>query len=215
MKTHQIFNLLISLLFLTGIAIAESAAGQADADKGVQLYQQRSFKQSIEYLEKGLAAGVDADMESDLWTILGNAYDELDQYTEAIAAHKKALSVDPRSYIAWTNLGAAYRHDGNYPEARSSYKEALALNSAYPEAHASLGALYVFEGEPEKAVESLEKALELDDTLPVTHANIAVAYAKLGRFSEAQMSLDKATSLGYRNTAIIQEMIDEEKANSQ
>jgi tetratricopeptide (TPR) repeat protein len=212
MKSRPIFSLFLSLLFLTSFALADPA-GQADADKGVELYQQRRYKESIQYLEKALKAGVNSAQESDLWTIVGNGYDALDQYPQAMAAHQKALEVNPQSYIAWTNLGATYRHNGNYPEARNCYLKSLEFNPNYPEAHASLGALYVFEGDPENAVKSLERALELNDSLPVTHANIAVAYAKLGRFEEAQASLDRANSLGYRNTATIQEMIDAEKAD--
>jgi tetratricopeptide (TPR) repeat protein len=214
MKIGQVFSLFLSLLVLTSLAFAQPA-GQADADKGVELYKQRRYKESIQYIEKALKAGVATEQESDLWTIVGNGYDALEQYPQAIVAHEKALELDPQSFIAWTNLGATHRHNGNYPEARRCYQKALDINANYPEAHASLGALYIFEGEPEKAVASLEKALALDDSLPVTHANIAVAYAKLGRFAEAQTSLDKATSLGYRNTAVIQGMIDDEKANNQ
>lgn len=209
--TKLFFSTLLATLLLTSLVLAEPS-GQADADKGVQLYKQRRYAEAVQQLRSALGAGVDPAKESNLWTILGNAYDELDQYSEAIEAHKRALEIDPKSSVVWTNLGAVYRHDQNFTEARNCYLKALDLNPDYPEAHASLGALYIFENQPDKAIDSLQRALELDSSLPVTHANIAVAYAKVGRFAEAQAALDKATSMGYRNTATIQNLIDQEKA---
>jgi tetratricopeptide (TPR) repeat protein len=199
----------LTILFFTSCQLPE---GQKLADKGVKSYTSGQYQQAVEQLKSGLKAGVYPTQESDLWTILGNSYDELDQYEQAIEAHKKALELDPESFKAWTNLGAAYRHSDNYDEARKSYQKALELNPDYAEAYASLGALYIFEDEPKMAVESLEKALKLDDTLPVSHANIAVAYAKLGRFDDAEKALAKANSLGYANGDVIQGMIDQEKA---
>ena len=205
-RVSSIFLVLLLLLGCSG-----PPEGQDKANKGVESYKTGDYQQAVDQLNAGLKAGVYQSQESDLWTILGNSYDELDEYEKAIEAHKKALEVDPEAYKAWTNLGAAYRHSKNYEDARKSYQKALELNPDYPEAHASLGALYIFENEPKLAVESLEKALELDDSLPVSHANIAVAYAKLGRFKDARKSLAKANSLGYQNGDVIEGLIEDEK----
>lgn len=206
----QVLFFLSLTLFISGLASAE-AAGQADADKGVQLYQQGQYEEAAVHLMRALEAGVEPSQSSDLWTILGNTFDSMDEYPSAIKCHKRALEINPKSYVAWTNLGAVYRHNDSYPEARECYQKALELNPEYPEAHASLGALYIFEGQPEKGLESLQKAIALNDSQAVSHANIAVAYAKLGRFEEAQESLKRATSLGYPNGSVIQGLIDAEK----
>jgi Flp pilus assembly protein TadD len=97
---------------------------------------------------------------------------------------------------------------GDLDQAEASYNQALAIEPDYAELHASLGVLYIVREEPEQAVTTLEKAIALDPQLAVAHANIALAYAMVGRFEEAEAALKQATALGYQDSAIIQERID-------
>ncbi|MCA9793055.1 MAG: tetratricopeptide repeat protein [Candidatus Eremiobacteraeota bacterium] len=185
--------------------------GEDKAREGVKAYQARHFQESVKLLKSALDLGV---KERPLvLTILGNAYDELEDYEQAIASHKQALREDPKLYQGWTNLGVAYRHVGDYDSAEEAYQKALELKPDYAELHASLGALYIYRKEPKKAIASLEKAIELDPKLPVAYANISLAYAMVDRFEEAEEALDQAVKLGYRNGPAIRKQIDGLKAD--
>jgi tetratricopeptide (TPR) repeat protein len=192
-------------------ACQAAAPGDSACEKGVQAYLSRDFKTAVSELKGGLEAGVKPDDQALMWTILGNAYDELDEYEESVKAHKKSLELDANSHETWTNLGATYRHMKEYDKAESAYQESLKLSPDYPEAHASLGALYIYQGKNEEAIKSLERAIELDPGLAIARSNIAYAYAIAGRFDEAEASLAKAIELGYPNGDVIRQRIDEQK----
>ena len=217
MKNHSLRALalgLLSLLFLSACG-APAQPGAASAEKGVQAYTKGDYNGAIKDIQAGLNAGVSEEIKSDLWTIMGNSYDQLGKAEEAVAAHEKSIELDPKSAKAWTNLGATYRRMGDFEKAESSYQKALEVDPNYPEAHASIGALYIFQGKTEASITSLEKAIALQKDLVVAHANIAIAYASAGRFEEAEASLAKANSQGYPNGQAIRSMIDDIKSKKQ
>ncbi|MGH7531459.1 MAG: tetratricopeptide repeat protein [Gemmatimonadales bacterium] len=182
--------------------------GDGAAERGIALYEQRDFAAAAAALDTALAAGVSAYDVELIYTVLGNALNELGRFDDAIAAHRKALEINPRFHEAWVNLGIVYRLLGEYDHAEQSYLKALELAPDYAELHASLGALYIFRDEAPRAVESLERAIRLDRTLAVAHANLAIAYAMIGKFDAAESKLRQAIVLGYRNGAVVRERID-------
>jgi Flp pilus assembly protein TadD len=197
-------------LFAPGLAAAQK--GNADADRGVQLYLKGDYEGSLRAMDAAIAAGVTSHPQETVLTIRGNALGQLGRYDEAIAAHRKALEANPRSHEAWVNLGIVYRRKGEYAEAEKCYLKALEIEPNYAELHASLGALYVFRDDPQKAVRSLERAISLDRNLPVAHANMAIANAMLGKFDQADSDLRRAIVLGYKNGPAARQRIDALKA---
>lgn len=71
-----------------------AAANQAYADKNYKLAL-------FEYIK--LSKNVRAD--AIIWFRIGNSYNRLENYNEAIAAYEKALLLDPRLSKAWHNMG--------------------------------------------------------------------------------------------------------------
>jgi tetratricopeptide (TPR) repeat protein len=202
-------------------AASEPALGQAPrsqgkgdraADRGIALYNDGDYRAAALALDSALAAGVSKYAREQIYTILGNTFNELDRFEDAIVAHRKAIAINARYHEAWVNLGIVYRLQGDYDQAESCYLKALALAPNYAELHASLGALYIFKDEPKKAILSLKRAIALNRQLPVAHANLATAYAMNGEFEEADASLRRAIVLGYKNGPTVRERIDELKA---
>ena len=206
--------LIALLILLVGTMACSNNAGNGDvhANRGIAAYEAGRYDEAIDELQQAIEAGVTQYDIEEVYTILGNTYDNLDLYDEAIEVHEKALELNPDYYKAWVNLGVTYRHKGDLDRAEESYNKALNLEPDYAELHASIGALDIIKGEPEKAIEGLERAIELDSQLAVAHANLALAYAMVGRFEEAEASLQQAIVLGYDNWAVMQERIDSLKA---
>jgi tetratricopeptide (TPR) repeat protein len=215
-KGRQSLGSLLIVLMLLPVAIIACSNntdnGDEYASRGIDAYDAGRFDEAIVELEQAIEAGVTRHEMEEIYTILGNTYDNLDLYDEAIDAHMKALELDPDYFQAWVNLGITYRHKGDLDRAEESYNKALNLEPDYAELHASIGALDIFKGEPEKAIVALERAIELDSQLAVAHANLALAYAMVGLFEEAEASLQQAIILGYENSVVIQERIDNLKA---
>lgn len=210
----KLFSLLtFLLLFLVTLACSLGGSeGDDHVDKGLEAFEAEDYEVAAQEFEQAIAKGVNDSKLEDIYAALGNSYLELEQYEEAIEAQQKALEINPDHYQSWVNLGVVYRLMGDLDQAEASYNKALAIEPDYAELHASLGVLYIVKGEPEQAITTLEKAIALDPQLAVSHANIALAYGMAGRFEEAEAALQQATVLGYQESAVIQERIDNLKA---
>jgi tetratricopeptide (TPR) repeat protein len=206
---------LITLLFLSAAITAcdtDEGSGDVHASLGIEAYQAGRYDEGIAELQQAIEGEVSRYDLEEVYTVLGNSYDTLDLYNEAIDAYEKAIELNPDYYKAWVNLGITYRHIGDLDQAEEKYKKALSIEPDYAELHASIGALYIFKAEPELAIESLERSIELDSQVAVAHSNLALAYAMNGRFEEAEASLHQATVLGYDNWTVMQERIESLKA---
>jgi tetratricopeptide (TPR) repeat protein len=61
------------------------------------------------------------------WYALGNGYAKLGRYAKAVAAYRRAVSLDERVAEAWNNLGVAEERLGNENDALIHYQRAAAL----------------------------------------------------------------------------------------
>lgn len=197
------------------VTVPTQGAADAEALRGVQAFNANDYAQAAEALQRAIDLGsVTQYPPEELWTMLGNTLYRLDRVDQAIAAHRRAVEINPRSHNAWVNLGVAYRIQGKFDDAETCYQTALDIQPEYAELHSSLGVLYIFKDEPQKAVASLERSIQLDPTLPVPHGNLAMAYAMCDRFDDAESTLTRATEMGYKDHHVIRERIDALAANS-
>jgi tetratricopeptide (TPR) repeat protein len=187
----------------------------ARVERGAELQMAGKYAAAITVLRLAIESNaLSNDQLAEAWTIVGLAYNEQDQFDQAIDAHKRSLGVKPDFHKAWVNLGVAQRLKGNLDAAEASYLRALELAPDYAEANASLGAIYILRNDPAKAIEFLERAMRLDNGLAVAHANIAIAYAMTARYDEADAALKRAVERGYKNGAKARSRIDELRATS-
>ena len=201
-------NIVLVLLVAVVAAGCFPVNGDRDARRGYRLLLDRKFKNAASALEKALEKGLQKEKAEIVHTCLGNAYNELDRFEEAIAQHKKALDVNPKFHKAWVNLGICHRLTGKFDEAEKCYKKALELKPDYAELWASMGALYIHQGKYDEAVKVLRKSVSLDKNVAVAWSNLSLALASVGDFDEADKCLKKAVVLGYRNGPLVQKRIN-------
>lgn len=208
----------IAAVVLVGIVVLSCGSGTGAGDRaaaeGYRLQSAGKHAEAARAFETAIDKGVSEERIEMVYTCLGNAYNELEQFEKAVEAHRKALDVNPEFHKAWVNLGVVYRLSGNFIEAEKCYMRALELQPDYAELHASMGALHIFQGKYNQAVQHLEKATELDGQLPVAWSNLALAYASVGKLTQADTALKKAIVLGYKDGLVIRERIDNLKAAS-
>jgi len=184
------------------------AYGDKDVEKAANEYAQGNFEEARALLVASADKEFKEYPKAEVYTILGNVYNELNELDSAIIWHNKALVLDPSYYEAWVNLGVCYRLKGDLNEAEKCYLKAMEIENNYAELHASLGALYIFKKQYDKSVASLQKSIQIDNSLPVAHSNLALAYAYVGEFDKAKQSLIVANGLGYKNGDIIKKQIE-------
>lgn len=181
-------------------------------EEGSELFLDRRYTDAEAKLRRAIGTGSLPRKKLALaWTYLGLTHEKRDDFGQAIAAHAKAIEVDPSFEVAWVNKGIAHRKEGELAEAESCYRKAITINPRYAEAWSSLGALHIFRRQAAEAIEALERAVALDATIPASHANLAIAFALNGRFEEADAALARAIDLGYRNHGNVRRRIEEER----
>ena len=141
-----------------------------------------------------------------VWTLLGHAYEDVDQDEEAEAAYRKALEINPRRVDAITGMGILSRKNGKYDEAMAHYEKALSLDPSYAHAHSSMTLIAIKQGNDEKALEYAKKGYDLDKTDPVIVANLAVAYHYNRMFELRDKMTGEAKKLGYNKTEALQKI---------
>ena len=98
--------------------------------------------------------------------------------SEAIAAYRKVLELDPEHAAAYINLGTLYYNRQDYAKAESHYRKAVEADPRYALAYFDLGNVLDETGRAGEAVKSYKTALQLAPTYADAHYNLALAYEK-------------------------------------
>ena len=133
---------------------------------------------------------LDRKREALVWMNAGIAAYSLSLYGDAVYAHSKAISADPRLYAAFENRARAYVKLSNINEALSDYAAAISLKPTRPEAYLGRGILMLNHGAPERALPDFGRAIELDPKSVPARFNRGMAFLQLGQneLAEADFS---------------------------
>lgn len=117
---------------------------------------------------------------------IGRFYQGQRRYAEAIAAYRRALSLDPGYADAQNGLGVIYAEQGHYNEAVKSFQAAIATSPRAAHLHNNLGYILLLQGADEKAVEVLEEARRLEPDNAKVRDNLIIGYERLIEKRKAQ-----------------------------
>jgi tetratricopeptide (TPR) repeat protein len=153
---------------------------------------------------------------------LGNAYNSLGEYQQAIDYHQQSLEIfrdigDRNGEgLSLMNLGLAYFFQGQYPQAIDLFQQSLEIAREIGDRNtegnslSSLGSAYLSLGEYQQAIDyhqqSLEIAREIGDrnSQGKSLMNLGLAYFFQGQYPQAidlfQQSLEIAREIGDRNS---------------
>ena len=106
---------------------------------------------------------------------------------EAIAATRKATSLDPLSASAWHRLGFHLNASGQLPEARKAFLRALEINPEKDLVHFDFGVTSLLGRDPRAALAEFRQ--EPFDVLRL--AGVAMAEHDLGHATESQQALEQ------------------------
>lgn len=111
------------------------------------------------------------------------------------ALYRRAIEVEPRSWLAWNNLGNQHLGRGELDRALECFQEAVRIFPAYGDAYYNLGNALLARLEREAAIEAYRKSLALDDANVDAWNNLGVAYLNLQRYDEARAQFERALEL--------------------
>lgn len=127
----------------------------------------------------------------------GNYLAAMGRISEAIAAKKRALELEPLSLIVNAGLGWTFYTSRQYAEAIKQLRKTLEMDANFQRAHHYLGLAYGQKGMFEEAIAEFQKARTLGDT-PETLAWLGTSYALAGKRNEAQKVIGELNELSRR-----------------
>jgi predicted O-linked N-acetylglucosamine transferase (SPINDLY family) len=149
-----------------------------------------------------------ADALKRLWPVVRDAADHsnlgallraLGKQSEAEAAYRRAIALDPRFSAAPYNLGNLLCDSGRLEEAEAAYAAALAARPEYAEACNALGTVLQRRGKLAEAAEAFRTAARLSPEWVEAQTNLGVALLGLDRYDAAQHALQAAVALDSRH----------------
>lgn len=119
------------------------------------------------------------------WASLGEAYAELNRYTDAIESYREALRIKPYYAEVWNNLGIAYTKLNRYIDAIDAYREAVRVKPDHAGAWSNLGLAYAKLSHYTDAIDAYRKALSIKPDYANVWHNLGVIYGNLMRYTDA------------------------------
>ena len=115
--------------------------------------------------------------------------------TEAAAAYRRAIALDPNFAAAPYNLGNLLCDAGRLPDAEAAYRSALAARADYPDAYNALGTVLQRRGRLADAAEAFRAAAQHAPRWVEPATNLGVALLGLERYDDARQALQAALAI--------------------
>jgi Tfp pilus assembly protein PilF len=193
----RLIFLLLALLALAGCEKLSGERASSETHEALDTLRQSDPAGAVIKLKQQLEITPRDDI---VWTMLGHAYEDLDQDGEAEGAYRKALEINPRRFDAITGMGILSRKKGEYDEAMAHYEKALNIDPTYAPTYSSMTIIALKQGKDAKALEYAKKGYDLKKTDPVIVANLAVAYHYNGMLKLRDEMTEEAKKLGYKKS---------------
>jgi serine/threonine protein kinase/lipopolysaccharide biosynthesis regulator YciM len=113
--------------------------------------------------------------------VRGMAYYKAQNYTQAEAALKESVNLNPQEAVAYSYLGLTYAGLNRLPEAIGAYRQAINLKADFSEAYLNLGAAYEKSEKPEDAIEAWKASIRHKPDLWEAYYNLAAIYWRRGQ----------------------------------
>ena len=118
---------------------------------------------AIKTLERAITLLKDLpDDDAEAVNSLGVAYSAAGQLSEAIAAFRRVLALDPGNGLALQNIAAIHVQRNSMAQAEDAARQAIAQDPALAKAHTTLGVVLARTGRKPEAIETWKRAVTLD-----------------------------------------------------
>jgi tetratricopeptide (TPR) repeat protein len=147
--------------------------------------------------------------------ILGNIYQRMEQYPQAVAEFEKAIAQDKNFVDAYIDGGLAYDHLKQYDKAIANYQQAIALDPNSAISYNNWGWVLVEMGDHQGAIQKFKQALQLDPYEPHALENWAVSILKLqdpeAALSDFRQMIEKHLPTAEAYTKLARTLLDLKK----
>lgn len=197
-KSRELFNAAIKLdpkcvYALDGLAFTHNA----DIFFGWSDSPVDSMTQTYDAVQKALALD---DNDAQAHGCMGTIYLFMGEHEMAMTEGKKAISLDPNSYVGYAGLAITEYYSGHFQEAVDLMKKAMRISPYYPAWFLQyLGFIYTEMGRYDEAIATFnhlgERCKNGEGSLWWAPASLAYVYMKLGREKEARALVAEALKI--------------------
>ena len=150
-------------------------------------YSARRYADCENTLQDSIAQGHGT---SDVYALLGRAYQKQDRLPDLLAAFEKAINLDPRNQANYLDLGRALLDKRNYATAMEVAKETLRRFPTSSRAYSLKGSIELGMDVLTEAKKSYTKAIELDPNDPTAALGLALTQWNASQDAEAARSFE-------------------------
>src|SRR5439155_1568744 len=111
---------------------------------------------------------------------------------ESLAAHEKALEIDPQLVQAHINLIELYGRLGQFDKAEGHYLAAIRIDQGSAESYYNYGVLLLSAEKFHSAEEAFRKTIDINPFYAGAHNNLGYLLERRGNFSEAETEYRRA-----------------------
>ncbi|MFL6211167.1 MAG: tetratricopeptide repeat protein [Pyrinomonadaceae bacterium] len=181
-------------------ALTQYDAAVASFQQAVKLdtqYGQAYFNLALAYLKLGREqqAGNALTAATQAYVLTGDEHLKAGRNTEAEAAYREVLRIDPNYSPVHYRLGLLYHSAAHYPEAIEAFKLALQTEPQDAYAYTHLGASYLELHKYAEAAAAAERAITINPQAPDAYRVAGLAQAALGHRTEALAHYNKLKDL--------------------
>lgn len=128
-------------------------------------------------------------------TYIGECYEKLNLFDNAVLHYQKAIDIDGEAYDAWFGLGMVAKIRGDIHEAISYLEKTAQINSYYSETYAELGDLYSEIGDDALALGAYRYASILEPRVWQYQLRLAQFHHRKGDIKEAKEVLKRTVKV--------------------
>ena len=175
-----------------GLALTYRALGKSDqAEEELRVYEKS--KTDMPPAGDPLMAEVRALNHSATYQVqYGAELEKQGKLEESVAAHEKALEIDPQLVQAHTNLIELYGRLGQFDKAERHYRAAIRIDPGSAESYYNYGVLLLSREEFPSAEDAFRKTIEINPFYAGAHNNLGYLLERRGNSSEAEIEYRRA-----------------------
>ena len=170
-------------------------------DVGLNYMQINRFEQATDAFERAAQFADDDRVEQEAWVNKGVAHAELEEYDEAIGAHREAINIDDsteHAATAETNLAYALWEFGETSQALEHAERAVEIDERFAEGWYNRAFFLSERGLAEEALHCIDNAIRLGMRNSKILEEKAEILEELGEYDEAEEIADEAIEMRER-----------------
>ncbi|WP_293052536.1 tetratricopeptide repeat protein [Paludibacter sp.] len=157
-----------------------------------ELYYKNQYQAVIDLLTNEV---LEQHKDARLYNSRGMAFDDWNDYDQAIADYNKAIEIDPEFSSAYYNRGNLWYNKGDYDKAIADYSKAIEIKPNHVNAYNNRGNSWNNKGIYDKAIIDHSQVIKLNPSYVSAYYNRANEWREKGEYDKAIADYTRAIEL--------------------